>query len=73
MIRPSKEGIGEATDGQPVYLLTGMKPEEKRLWSRFEQMVREGGMVPRVVSTEWILNTAMSQRGEWRDSYLANS
>lgn len=73
LIRPSKAGESEPTDGDPVYLLTGSKPDEKRLWPRFEQMVRSGGMEPRIVTTEWILGTAMSQQAVWKDAYLVSS
>lgn len=55
---------------EPIYLLSGVKPEEKRLWPRFEQMARDGGMVPRIVVTEWLLDTAMSQDIKWDDGYL---
>lgn len=55
---------------EPIYLLSGLKPDEKKLWPKFEQMARDGGMVPRIVVTEWLLDTAMSQEIKWDDSYL---
>lgn len=70
MIRPSKEGEQNPTDGEPVYLLSGLKPEETRLWPKFKQMVKDGKMEPRVVATEWILYTAMAQEMVWKDEYL---
>lgn len=70
IIRPAKEGEEDPTDGDPVYLLTGARSEEKRLWPKFEQMVKDGKMEPKVVSTEWILATAMSQQNVWKPSYL---
>jgi hypothetical protein len=69
-IKPPGEEDDESTP-EPVYLLTGISAEEKKLWPRFEQMAREGGMEPRVVLAEWLLDTAMSQRLQWDKKYLA--
>ncbi|RDW72027.1 hypothetical protein BP5796_08061 [Coleophoma crateriformis] len=58
--------------GEPVYLITGLKPEERKLWPKFEEMVRAGNMEPRIVMAEWLLDTAMSQVLSWSDDYLTN-
>lgn len=55
---------------EAVYLLTSMKAEEKRLWPKFAAMARVGGMDPKIVHTEWLLDTAMAQEIKWDDSYL---
>jgi hypothetical protein len=68
-----KKGENETEDrpeNEPIYLLSGVKPDEKKLWPKFEQMARDGGMVPRIVLTEWLLDTAMSQEIKWHDRYL---
>lgn len=67
VIKPTDE---EEEEEEPVYLLSGPKAEEKRLWPKFEQMARDGKMEPRVVITEWLLDTAMSQEIRWDESYL---
>lgn len=62
----------EDDDGppEPVYLLTGSRPEERKLWPKFVEMAKAGNMVPRIVHTEWLLDVAMSQQLKWSDKYL---
>ena len=67
-IKPS--GPESDEEGEPVYLLSGTKAEEKRLWPRFEKMAEQGGMEPRIVQTEWLLDTAMAQELRWDPKYL---
>ena len=55
---------------EPVYLISGTNPKEKALWSTFKDEARKGNMVPRIVPTEWILDTAMAQQLKWSDDYL---
>lgn len=69
LIKPSESDDDD--DQEPVYLLSGLKPDERRLWPRFEQMAKEGNMEPRIVVTEWLLDTAMSQSIKWDRHYLA--
>jgi len=69
-IRPTKEEE-EDEDLEPVYLLTGVRPEERRLWLKFEEMARDGHMEPRIVHSDWLLDVAMSQQLKWDDRYLA--
>jgi hypothetical protein len=71
VIKPSNSDDEEEVE--PVYLLSGLKPEEKRLWPKFEMMARDGNMEPRIVVTEWILDTAMSQSIKWNPVYLASN
>jgi len=56
---------------EPVYLITGMRPDEKALWPKFTEMALEGNMIPRIVDTEWLLDVALSQQQKWKESYLA--
>lgn len=63
----------EDGDVEEVYLLTGVSKKEKALWSGFEKMARETGHEPRVVLTDWLLDTAMAQEVKWRESYLADA
>jgi len=69
-IKPTKpeDDVGPP---EPVYLLTGTKPEERKLWPQFTEMAMAGNMVPRIVHTEWLLDVAMSQQLKWNDAYLA--
>ncbi|KAI9738968.1 MAG: hypothetical protein M1818_005282 [Claussenomyces sp. TS43310] len=63
----------EEEEEEPVYLLSGTRPEEKRLWPKFTQMAQDSHMEPRIVLTEWLLDTAMAQKLMWGDKYLASS
>ncbi|KAH8665860.1 BRCT domain-containing protein [Tricladium varicosporioides] len=58
------------TGPEPVYLLSGEKPAEKKLWDSFTKMAKEANMIPRIVSTEWLLDTAMAQQHKWDKKYL---
>ncbi len=68
--RDENEEDEDHHENEPIYLLSGLKPDEKKVWPKFEQMARDGGMVPRIVLTEWLLDTAMSQEIKWDDNYL---
>jgi hypothetical protein len=70
MIKPTKP---EEDDGEPepAYLLTGPRPEERKLWPKFTEMAEKGNMIPRIVHAEWLLDVAMSQQLKWADQYLA--
>lgn len=67
-----EDDVVEASD-EPIYLLSGNKPDERVLWPKFEQMARDGGMEPRIVITEWLLDTAMRQEIQWDEGYLTRT
>ncbi|KAL3420766.1 BRCA1 C terminus domain-containing protein [Phlyctema vagabunda] len=70
MIKPTKPEEDE--DGnEPVYLITGLRPDEKKLWPKFEEMAKAGNMEPRIVLAEWLLEVALSQKLTWNPAYLA--
>jgi hypothetical protein len=66
----------EGDEGHPekdeVYLLSGIAPEQVKLWPRFRQMVHEVGKTPRIVNVNWLLDIAMSQEIRWKDEYEVN-
>ncbi|KAF4634055.1 hypothetical protein G7Y89_g4068 [Cudoniella acicularis] len=64
---PDEDEVG----AEPVYLITGQKPTEKKLWEGFTKNSKEANMIPRIVTTDWLLDTAMSQQHKWNESYLA--
>ncbi|KAE8453748.1 hypothetical protein EG329_009259 [Mollisiaceae sp. DMI_Dod_QoI] len=68
-----KKTSPEEDDGpaEPVYLISGYKPSERKLWSKFAEMAKEGNMIPRIVDSEWLLDVAMSQQQKWNEKYLA--
>lgn len=44
-----------------VFLISGTEPEQERLWSKFRHMVEKSRKVPKIIQTDWVLETAMSQ------------
>ncbi|KAI9881030.1 MAG: hypothetical protein M1830_008912 [Pleopsidium flavum] len=56
-------------DSEVVYLISGLTPDEIRLWPKFRQMVQSSGKTPRIVKTDWMLDIALSQQIQWNDRY----
>lgn len=71
-IKPTKPDE-DAGGQEPVYLLTSNSKAEKDLWPRFEKMVRDGNMEPRIVTADWLLQVAMSQELKFDKKYLATN
>lgn len=59
----------EASSPGYVYLISGTTPEEAKLWPKFRQMIDGMGKNPLVVRHDWIVDLALSQKHQWRDSY----
>ncbi|RFU35403.1 hypothetical protein B7463_g997, partial [Scytalidium lignicola] len=68
-VNPEEDESG----GEPVYLVTGLRPEERKLWPKFEEMAKGGNMEPRIVQPEWLLEVALSQELKWKSKYLATN
>lgn len=69
-IKPTKPE--EDSQGpEPVYLLSSNSKAERDLWPRFEKMAKDGNMLPRVVSSDWLLKVAMSQEVTFAQKDLA--
>lgn len=66
-----EEDSEDSASGTPeyVYLLSGVTPEEAKIWPKFRQMVEGTGKMPLVVRNDWILNLTLSQEIGWRDIY----
>ena len=64
-------GVDKQENDEPeyIYLISGVKPEEQRLWPKFRQMVTAVGKLPRIVRTDWMLDMALSQQAHWKDTY----
>ena len=60
---------GSHDDSEIVYLISGLNPDETRLWRKFRHMVQSSGKTPKIVKTEWMLDIALSQRIEWSETY----
>ncbi|CAK7217773.1 regulator of Ty1 Transposition [Sporothrix bragantina] len=72
-IRPATTEDDNGQPPEPVYLLTSAAPAERALWPKFEQMARDGNMLPRVVAPDWLLDVAMRQEVLFDDHYLAEN
>jgi hypothetical protein len=45
-----------------VYLLSAPDPENARLWAKFRVMAEGSRKIPRIVRTDWLLESAMHQK-----------
>jgi len=52
-----------------LYLLSGILPDQVKLWHRFRRMATDVGKRPRIVQVNWLLDIAMSQEIRWKDEY----
>ena len=71
-LRAGLEGDTDGSDsGTPayLYLISGTTPEEAKLWPKFQQMAEGMGKTPVLARTDWMLNSALSQRVHWTDGY----
>ena len=60
-----RAGSEESTDtdaNNDVYLLSDDSKGNQGLWSRFREMVEASRKAPKIVKTDWILETAMAQQ-----------
>lgn len=67
--RPDEDSQGP----EPVYLLSSNSKAERDIWPRFEKMAKEGNMLPRVVSSDWLLKVAMNQEVSFDVNDLAEN
>jgi hypothetical protein len=59
--RAGSEDSTDAEEIQEVCLLSDESKENHGLWQKFREMVEKCGKVPKIVKTDWLLETAMSQ------------
>lgn len=64
---PSRRADSETTttedEGQAeVFLISGQDKDQERVWSRFRQMAEGSRKIPRIVRSEWLLESAMAQQ-----------
>lgn len=53
-----------------VYLISGKKEKEIKMWPNFRENAAKHDVEARIVSTDWLLNAAMSQRITFEDKWL---
>lgn len=54
---------------QYMYLMSGVTPDEAKLWPKFRKTARAAGKTPRIVKTDWMIDMGLSQRIQWHDYY----
>jgi hypothetical protein len=64
---PSRRAESEASttddDSQAeVFLISGSDKDNERLWPRFRQMAEGSRKIPRIVRSDWLLESAMAQQ-----------
>lgn len=66
MIPSTRAGSETSTTDEDVqhevYLLSAPGHENHRVWSKFREMAEHSRKSPRIVTTEWLIETAMCQR-----------
>ncbi len=55
----------EEDDGDVLYLISDPSKKEFPNWVKFRELATKHDMIPRIVSTEWILFVAMAQYVHW--------
>lgn len=66
IVPSTRAGIEDDSDeDNVVYLLSDNKRENQSLWERFKEMAQNSRKTPRLISPDWLLESAMSQ--ELRD------
>lgn len=71
-IAASRTAAGDGNEDvaeEYAYLISGVSPEEKKLWPKFRTMVEGVGKVPRIVRSDWMLDLALRQEVRWLDGY----
>lgn len=56
-------------EGDVLYLISEAKKSEENLWESFRKLALSHDMIPRIVSTEWLLNVAIAQKMMWKDEW----
>ncbi|KAL1607730.1 regulator of Ty1 Transposition [Paraconiothyrium brasiliense] len=59
----------EEDEGDVLYLISELQKTEVKLWTKFRELAKKHDMVPRIVSTEWLLNVAMAQKIHWKPEW----
>lgn len=60
--RSYRAGSESAADENiDVYLISPDEGDNKKLWQQFQSMVQASRMVPRIVGTDWLIESAMRQ------------
>ena len=60
--RSDSEVNTDTDTNNEVYLLSDERKENKSLWDHFKKMAEGSRKAPRIVTTDWLLETAMSQK-----------
>ena len=60
---------GDDDEYDHVYLVSGTTAPEKKCWEMFRKQARDHKLEARVVTSDWLLNAAMSQMVRWDEKW----
>jgi hypothetical protein len=72
MLPPRRGENGPDTDEEEadaLYLISGTKKDQVKLWPKFRQLAEGQRWKPRIVKTDWLLDQAMAQELRWDEKY----
>lgn len=58
-----------AGEESEVYLLSVAEQNQQPLWNKFRGMVQRADRVPRIVRTDWLTETVLSQERRWKPTW----
>ncbi|RMD40849.1 hypothetical protein DV735_g4261, partial [Chaetothyriales sp. CBS 134920] len=71
--RADSDAESEDESQHDVYLLSADGAGNEKLWDRFRQMVEHSRRTPRIVTTDWLIESALSQKILPADEYAVGS
>jgi hypothetical protein len=61
---------GGAEEFDYVYLVSGNSENDQKLWRNFRNVAHKQGVEARIVTTDWLLNAAMTQKITFNEKWL---
>ena len=68
--RAADEGDEEnAASEREVYLLSGTEKSHEKLWPKFRALAHDAKKIPKIVRTDWLLDSVLCQELRWKDEW----
>lgn len=67
--RAADEEDGNASSEREVYLLSGTEKSHEKLWPKFRSLAQDAKRIPRIVRTDWLLDSVLCQELRWKDEW----
>ena len=58
-----------ASADREVYLLSGTEKSHEKLWPKFRALANDAKKIPRIVRTDWLLDSVLCQELRWKDEW----